>query len=272
MQDRFRNIAVLFGILGSAAASRGQDAEAPGELARSLEGDSRARLSLAPYLWMPSLEGDIRSGNTQVGLEVLFIDALRDTDEIVAAMGTIDFGTPEWGVFFDARQVGLSDSTALSESMESPLELEVNFDVTIVEAGARWRLIGDAADSGRLQAPGLSVLAGVRSTAVDLEFKLGRLPLVDDSETWVEPFVGASWNVSLSESLGARLRGDVGGFGLRAELSLQGQAALVWETGWFNASTALYAGYRALYQRYESGAFEWDMLLHGPMLGIGIRF
>jgi hypothetical protein len=272
MRDRFRCIAVVCGIFISAAATRGQDADGPGELDRSLEGDSRARLSLAPYLWMPNLEGDIRSGSTQVELDVPFIDALRDTDEIVAAMGTIDFGTPEWGVFFDARQVGLSDSSSLGASMDSPLELGVNFDVAIIEAGARWRLIGDAADPGRLQAPGLSVLAGVRATEVDLGFRLGSLPLVDDSETWIEPFVGASWNVSLSENLGARLRGDVGGFGLGAELSLQGQAALVWETGWFNASTALYAGYRAIYQRYESGSFEWDMLLHGPMLGIGIRF
>jgi hypothetical protein len=55
-------------------------------------------------------------------------------------------------------------------------------------------------------------------------------------------------------------------------VSLQGQAALTWEPGWFDGSTVVYLGYRALYQDYESASFEWDMLLHGPMLGVGIRF
>jgi len=34
----------------------------------------------------------------------------------------------------------------------------------------------------------------------------------------------------------------------------------------------VYLGYRALYQDYEQDSFAWDMLLHGPMLGVGVRF
>jgi hypothetical protein len=38
----------------------------------------------------------------------------------------------------------------------------------------------------------------------------------------------------------------------------------------------VFAGYRALSQDYTDGSgndkFEWDVTLHGPILGLGIRF
>jgi hypothetical protein len=32
------------------------------------------------------------------------------------------------------------------------------------------------------------------------------------------------------------------------------------------------AGYRALHWDYEDGGFAWDVTMHGPMLGAGVRF
>lgn len=44
----------------------------------------------------------------------------------------------------------------------------------------------------------------------------------------------------------------------------------------FNDSTSMYAGYRAVSWDYDDGSgsnnFEWDVTLHGPMLGFGYRF
>ena len=42
------------------------------------------------------------------------------------------------------------------------------------------------------------------------------------------------------------------------------------------AAVGLLAGYRVLKQKYEDGdgrsAFEWDMTIHGPIVGLKITF
>jgi hypothetical protein len=34
----------------------------------------------------------------------------------------------------------------------------------------------------------------------------------------------------------------------------------------------LLLGYRALHQDYDHGDFEWDVTMHGPLLGTAVQF
>jgi hypothetical protein len=40
----------------------------------------------------------------------------------------------------------------------------------------------------------------------------------------------------------------------------------------FGRPTTLLVGYRALYQNYYRNNFEWDVTMHGPVIGTVTRF
>lgn len=94
----------------------------------------------------------------------------------------------------------------------------------------------------------------------------------DRSRNWVEPFVGARANIDLGEDFVLQVRGDVGGFGLGSDFAWQLAAVIGWQFEMFDMDAALFVGYRALAQDYEEGSFEWDVIAHGPILGLGFTF
>ena len=73
------------------------------------------------------------------------------------------------------------------------------------------------------------------------------------------------------------LRGDIGGFGVGSDFSWQAIGAYGFEFGTYNGIRfSGVIGYRALYVDYVQGEgrqrYEYDMLQHGPILGISARF
>jgi hypothetical protein len=80
----------------------------------------------------------------------------------------------------------------------------------------------------------------------------------------------------LSEHWFLLFMGDVGGFGVGSELawSVTGLLGYRWQGA--GVEWAVLAGYRALYQDYSEGSgtdrFRWDTTMHGPVLGLTIRF
>lgn len=75
----------------------------------------------------------------------------------------------------------------------------------------------------------------------------------------------------LSDRWDLSLRGDIGGFGIGSDFTWQMTALLGYRFPLFGADATAAIGYRILDQNYDDG-FEWDMTLHGPVLGLGIRF
>ena len=73
------------------------------------------------------------------------------------------------------------------------------------------------------------------------------------------------------------VRGDVGGFGAGSQFSWNALAAYSWDFAVRNGVTySGVLGYRALYVDYEQGSsrnkYAYDVLTHGPILGISIGF
>jgi opacity protein-like surface antigen len=102
---------------------------------------------------------------------------------------------------------------------------------------------------------------------------LGQPRSASRSEQWVDPVVGMRVKLPLSRTIDFTLVGDVGGFGIGSDLTYQ-----VWPVLGFGLSNSISAklGYRAIYSDYETGSgldrFSYDVLTHGPTLGVEFRF
>ena len=64
-------------------------------------------------------------------------------------------------------------------------------------------------------------------------------------------------------------KGDVGGFGAGSDISYSGYGLVKYA---FSPGKEGIAGYKALYQDYKEGDFEWDVTWHGPLVGVSWTF
>jgi hypothetical protein len=128
--------------------------------------------------------------------------------------------------------------------------------------------------------------AGIRYTYLDTELE-GRLDLprlgVDARRTgegdkhWVDPIVGLRTVGTLGERFSLIIAGDIGGTSQNDDYSWEVLGVVGYRFGLFGQDNAnLLAGYKALRQKYQDGdgrsAFEWDITMHGPVLGLTITF
>ena len=95
--------------------------------------------------------------------------------------------------------------------------------------------------------------------------------------TWFDPLVGLRLRHHFSPHTELVLRGDVGGFGAGSKFSWQAMGYLNWDFA--RTQSAIWSGmlgYRALYVDFEKGAgstlYQYDVLTHGPVIGVTARF
>jgi hypothetical protein len=128
--------------------------------------------------------------------------------------------------------------------------------------------------------------AGIRYTYLDTELK-GKLDLPDlgvnakrsaeGDKNWVDPIIGLRTIWRLGERLSLAAAGDIGGTSQSSDYSWQAIGLVGYRFGLFGTNNAnLVAGYRALHQKYTDGngrnEFEWDVTIHGPVVGLTITF
>ncbi len=124
--------------------------------------------------------------------------------------------------------------------------------------------------------PSLSVLLGARYWNQSLTLETNGNPEGDIKKDWIDPFVGLRAGSRLSPRFFLNLRGDVGGFDIS-----DGSSDISWNlaaTVGYDVSrvTSIWAGYPALYVKYDEGLTEqlyaYDMTMQGILLGAGFRF
>jgi len=128
--------------------------------------------------------------------------------------------------------------------------------------------------------------AGLRYTYLDAQLR-GKLDApsfgidehrtVSGDEHWVDPVIGLRTIWTLGQRWSLLVAGDVGGTSTGTDYSAQGTAVVGYRFGLFGQDNAnLLAGYRVLRQKYEDGDgpshFDWDVTLHGPVVGLTIVF
>lgn len=73
----------------------------------------------------------------------------------------------------------------------------------------------------------------------------------------------------MGEQVYFRAAGDIGGFGAASDLTWQAMAGFGWR---FSENGGAFLGYRAIGTDYEDGGFTYDMVVHGPLLGLEFVF
>jgi hypothetical protein len=118
--------------------------------------------------------------------------------------------------------------------------------------------------------------AGVRYTSLGLDIDIGSAISAHQTRDWVDPIVGTRVIIDLSPRWQLLMSGDVGGFGVGSDFSWNLVGVVGYRFDLFGLDSSFLAGYRALSQDFDdsSGAnrFEWDVTVHGPIMGLTMRF
>ena len=139
-------------------------------------------------------------------------------------------------------------------------------------AAGQYRVVDDAMGS-------LDLLAGVRYWNISTSFSYAApagAPLppgvppafaFNGKSDWVDGMVGAKAVVRLSRLLSVNAHGMLGAGG--SDFSADAMVALGIRLG---GSSSLLLGYRHLDVDYHAGGLAFDGSIHGPALGLGVRF
>jgi hypothetical protein len=110
-----------------------------------------------------------------------------------------------------------------------------------------------------------------------LELRRNRAVARSGTIDWVDPLVGGRVRLAIAPGHELFVRGDVGGFGVGSQFSWQAVGGYTFDYAVQNGITySGLIGYKALYADYAQGQgrrrYEFDMLQHGPVVGISLRW
>ena len=222
-------------------------------------------MSLTAYVWFTSLSGDVGVG----GLPPADIDV--DFSEIFKK---IDWFPPPIMLAGEVRHdriAFLGDFIYLGMEGDGvshgvlPLTAEADLKTMILTFAGSYRVIQN-------ETVDVDLLAGARVWMLDTNLTLtGPLAVRQRgaSEAWIDPLVGMAGRIKLGGGFALRAEGDVGGFGVGADLDWQLLGTLQYQV---DESITLQAGYRYLDVDYDNGGFLFDAALQGPIIGGSIHF
>ena len=298
----FLGVALLIGGAPFAQSASAADITVAPEdrFAETFEPADGWTFQVTPYAWIMGLEGSQTIRGRTVDVSASFIDILENSDSLIGLMGYAEARKGRWGIFGDGVYSAITASGGATHDFTGPfgrvkgtLDASLGLDIQMFtgEAGVAYEVLQWGSPAGSLTA--IDIMAGGRYwwQEADLDLKLSskfdlaglkvvsanRAVAASGDVEWFDPFVGGRIRQQFKPGLEATLAGDVGGFGVGSEFSWQLVAALSWEFAHTRTvDWAAVVGYRALYVDYEQGSvldkYEYDMLQHGPLLGISARF
>ena len=291
----------------SDATSRGQIPAAVAEDAqeKAWSGDGKSpddwRFAATVYGWAVNLNGSATVRGNTVNINASLIDLFQKSSSLAAFMGDFEANKGRFGFFADVvwSRLGIPASAAAYANPIAGVKLSLHANVAytvslaIVEAAPLFE-VGKWWGSDQ-SFTALDIYAGGRfwnmSNQVNLDltgaiaFSDPRLAQFDRSKTvgvadtgslyWADPMIGLRLRHQFTPSQHAFIKGDVGGFGLSGSSSFSWQVAAVYSYTWQFSGYALAAdiGYRALSTNVNfSNGNNLDLIIHGPLIGMTVKF
>ncbi len=246
-----------------------------------------------PYAWLPAMKGTQTVRGRSVDVDASFIDIFQKSDTLVGLMGDLEMRNGRWSLFADVvwNKVGFNASTTRTPAPAPGVpatvgaSLGLKLTTAIVEAGVAYEVghIGglafDVTAGGRFwyQKADLSLDLAGTADVEGLEIIGTRALARSGSISWLDPMVGGRLRYVVVPGHDLFLRGDIGGFGAASKFSWQAIGGYNFDFATHNGVTySGILGYRALYADYTRGSgstrYAFDMLQHGPILGLSARF
>lgn len=262
------------------------------------------RFDITMYAWTPSLNGTSTIKGHSADVDASFFGDIihrKIPEQLFGLMTAFEARNDRFAILGDFvyMKIGASKGGARSLTLDPRLTLGVsaNFDTTVKMiitelAGAyeiaRWGSAGSATSvdiyaGGRLWWQQAEASLNIDATLALLlprrtfTFDGTRAFAKSGDVTWVDPLVGLRLRHQFTPGHELTLSGDVGGFGVGSEFSWQAVGAYRFHLGQaWGANWSGMLGYRALYVDYSKGAgdtlYQYDMLNHGPIMGVSARF
>lgn len=260
-------------------------------------------ISFTPYGWLTFITGSSTVKGRTVDVDVNPIQVIEHLDR-VPWFSYLEARKGRFAFYNDMVYADLALSRsgvrAVNRGLTGTVGASLGLNVTqfIAEAGGlyevvRWESGGGFKDpnaAGTFTA--IDVLAGARywyqNPAINFDLAgtvdvdglvisgsraIARSGAVD----WVDPLIGVRLRRQFQPGQELHLRADIGGFGAGSQFSWNALGAYTYEFLVRNSYTAsIYIGYRALAADYTQGEgrtrFEYNMVQHGPVTGLTIRF
>ncbi|MCH7224847.1 hypothetical protein [Haloferula sp. A504] len=227
--------------------------------------DSGWQLTLGLYGWVAGLNGDLGAAGFIVPVDLSFSDILDTLD--MTAMGMVEVNKGPWmfqleGLYLRNSVKGLLATTPV---LNRPLSAKLTAETTRLEGIVGYRLVDRDTTS-------LDLFAGVVYYNIEnsLDF-YGPLAVrgVEGGDDWFDPMIGFRLRQQLGGPWSAQIRGDVGGFGVNADIAWQAVALLGYQ---LNPSSTAYVGWRHAAVDYRNGGFVYDVYSTGPILGVAFSW
>lgn len=257
------------------------------------------------YGWVPLLNGSTTVKGRTVDVDVGYSelgDLIRRSEipkDLVLLAGYFEARNGRFSIFSDLFyvKVGLNGSMTRSRGADEinatiGASAGLKFEMFIAELAAAYEI----ARWGSTGAPGsgtaVDVFAGGRGwwQKADASFDFaGTLNFGDLTRNadgtlsasgnvgWVDPLIGLRLRHQFAPGVNFIASGDVGGFGVGSKFSWQALAALNYDFCVRNNITwSGMLGYKALFADYSKGSglthYEYDITIHGPIIGVTARW
>ena len=272
-----RSIALLVLAAWLAAPARSEPAADPGW-----------SFTVAPYLWLFNLKGDVGAAGRESAVDTSLFDLVENKDSVIGLQANLQARNGPWTLLVDPTWLRVRDDFDAGGDLAS-VDGDISGDVFFADLMVLrevWRLpFGEPVVEKGMQQPAasLDLLGGVRvwvvSTDLDLQVSIPD-PVLDglersfsETKSWADPVLGARATLDLGDRLHLIARGDIGGFHIASDLTSEMWTSLVLDFGLFGHDAFAALGYRAIYLDYDDdGGFLLQGWLHGPTLGVGVRF
>ncbi|GAB5467981.1 MAG: hypothetical protein Kilf2KO_10110 [Rhodospirillales bacterium] len=241
----------------------------------------------ASYAWFTALHGKATVSGQEAPVNASFGDIFSETN--IAFMGQFEVRKGRVGVFVNPVYVGLDSTNAVGasggrgQSTQQP-EASVSSQLFTTDIGLSYRVMDVIMDGGRAAGGSRAVVepylaARVWNLSSQVEIPLSRRTLGgSDSKTWADAVFGLRTRWDFGEHWNVTALADVGGGPVGASsITAQGMLLAGYRFEIFEGGDAkVTAGYRALYDNYTTGSgqdqFSYNATLHGPVLGLSLRF
>lgn len=220
-------------------------------------------LTISPYGWVTSTDGDMGVAGRVAPVDISFKDTLEDLE--IAFMLAVEGGFDRWSFGFDGIYGASSSGGALPAAALPFTNATVDFDQFFGRVHSGYQVIKD--DDATLTA-----FVGARYSylSADIVFSGGAPSVaVSGSKSWIDPVIGLHGVSDINDRWLIYGSGDIGGFGVNSDLIWQVSAALGYR---FTDSVSALVGYRGFGVDYSDGGFLVDTVAHGPLIGLSFRF
>ncbi len=89
------------------------------------------------------------------------------------------------------------------------------------------------------------------------------------NENWVDPIVGVMGRSKLDQNWLVTGWAMMGGFGVNSDFVFDVMGGVGYD---LSNGISAFAGYRISHTDYQNAAFQWDLTMHGPVMGVSAKF